>query len=42
MSKKRKLIQAQEILKALELPKQQYNNRSAWVFLALASYTSKR
>ncbi len=41
MSKKRKLIQAQEILKALELPKQQYNNRSAWVFLALAHIRPK-
>ena len=28
MNKKRKLAQAQEILKALGLPKQQYNNRS--------------
>ncbi|MGR6862766.1 hypothetical protein ACU5EH_22490 [Aliivibrio salmonicida] len=32
-----KLKQAQEILKALGLPKQQYNDRSAWVFLALAN-----
>ena len=31
-----KLEQAKIILKALGLPKQQYNNRSAWVFLALA------
>ncbi len=41
MSKKRKLAQAQEILKALGLPKQQYNNRSAWVFLALAHIRPK-
>ena len=34
MSKNRKLAQAKEILKALGLPKQQYNDRSAWVFLA--------
>ncbi|EIZ9932608.1 restriction endonuclease [Vibrio parahaemolyticus] len=32
-----KLEQAQEILKALGLPKKQYNDRSAWVFLALAN-----
>ena len=31
-----KLHQAQTILKALGLPKSQCNNRSAWVFLALA------
>ena len=36
MSKNKKLTQAKEILKALGLPKEQYNNRSAWVFLALA------
>ncbi|WP_419208114.1 hypothetical protein ACN08N_00565 (plasmid) [Photobacterium leiognathi subsp. mandapamensis] len=33
----KKLEQAKEILKALGLPKQQYNDRSAWVFLALAN-----
>lgn len=32
-----KLQQAKEILKALGLPKQQYNDRSGWVFLALAN-----
>lgn len=32
-----KLEQAREILKALGLPKQQYNDRSAWVFLSLAN-----
>ncbi|TDB52824.1 BsuBI/PstI family type II restriction endonuclease [Photorhabdus khanii] len=32
-----KLQQAQILLKTLGLPKQQYNNRSAWVFLALAN-----
>jgi len=32
-----KLCQAKTILKALGLPKKQYNNRSAWVFLALAN-----
>lgn len=32
-----KIKQAKEILKALGLPKQQYNDRSAWVFLSLAS-----
>lgn len=35
--RKQKLEQAKEILKALGLPKQQYNDRSAWVFLALAN-----
>lgn len=30
MSKEKKLIQAKQFLKALGLPKQQYNNRSAW------------
>ncbi len=35
--KEKKLEQAKEILKALGLPKQQYNDRSAWVFLALAN-----
>lgn len=34
-----KLEQAKEILKALGLPKQQYNDRSGWVFLALANIT---
>lgn len=37
MNKEEKLIQAQELLKEFGLPKQQYNNRSAWVFLALAN-----
>lgn len=32
-----KLEQAKEILKALGLPSQQYNDRSGWVFLALAN-----
>jgi adenine-specific DNA-methyltransferase len=32
-----KLEEVKEILKALQLPKQQTNNRSAWVFLALAN-----
>lgn len=35
--KKIKLEQAKEILDALGLPKQQQNNRSCWVFLALAN-----
>ena len=35
--KEEKLQQAQMLLKAFGLPKQQYNNRSAWVFLALAN-----
>ena len=34
--KELKLEQAKEILKELGLPKQQYNDRSGWVFLALA------
>ncbi|WP_348680446.1 BsuBI/PstI family type II restriction endonuclease [Alcanivorax profundi] len=37
MSKEQKLKEAQELLKALGLPKKQYNQRSAWVFLALAN-----
>lgn len=37
--KEEKLKQAKEVLKALGLPKQQYNDRSAWVFLALANVT---
>ena len=37
MNTEQKRMEAQEILKALGLPKQQYNNRSAWVFLALAN-----
>lgn len=41
MSRNKKLTQAKEILKALGLPKQQYNNRSAWVFLALAHIRPK-
>lgn len=36
-----KLKQAKEILKALGLPKQQYNDRSAWVFLSLAGVRPK-
>ncbi|MGJ8664989.1 MAG: BsuBI/PstI family type II restriction endonuclease [Patiriisocius sp.] len=32
----KKLEEAKKILKALQLPSQQTNNRSAWVFLALA------
>ncbi|MDO6709673.1 BsuBI/PstI family type II restriction endonuclease [Aliiglaciecola sp. 2_MG-2023] len=32
-----KIKQAKEILKALGLPKQQYNDRSAWVFLSLSN-----
>jgi len=36
-----KLAQAKALLKALGLPKQQYNNRSAWVFLALANIRPK-
>ncbi len=35
--KEEKLTQAQKLLKILGLPAQQYNRRSAWVFLALAS-----
>ena len=35
--REQKLLQAQEILKSLGLPKQQCNDRSAWVFLALAN-----
>lgn len=37
MTKEEKLAQAQELLEMLGLPKQQYNNRSAWVLLALAN-----
>lgn len=37
MSKEQKLKEAQQLLKALGLPKKQYNQRSAWVFLALAN-----
>ncbi len=37
MSKEQKLKEAQELLKALGLPKKQYNKRSAWVLLALAN-----
>ncbi len=37
MSKEQKLEEAQDLLRALGLPKQQYNKRSAWVFLALAN-----
>ncbi|MEC7815202.1 MAG: BsuBI/PstI family type II restriction endonuclease [Pseudomonadota bacterium] len=37
MSKEQKLREAQELLRALGLPKKQYNQRSAWVFLALAN-----
>jgi adenine-specific DNA-methyltransferase len=32
-----KLEEAKQILEALKLPKQQTNNRSAWIFLALAN-----
>ena len=35
--KQQKLYQAKEILESLGLPKAQYNNRSAWVLLALAN-----
>ena len=41
MSKEKKLTQAKDFLKALDLPKQQCNNRSAWVFLALANIRPK-
>ena len=41
MTKEDKLNQAKEILKALGLPEKQYNDRSAWVFLALANITPK-
>ncbi len=37
MSKEQKLKEAQELLKALGMPKKQYNQRSGWVFLALAN-----
>jgi len=37
MSKQQKLKEARELLKALGMPKEQYNKRSAWVFLALAN-----
>lgn len=37
MNKEQKLKEAQDLLKALGLPKRQYNRRSAWVFLALAN-----
>ncbi len=37
MSKEQKLKEAQQLLKALGMPKKQYNQRSAWVFLALAN-----
>lgn len=36
-SREIKLKEAEEILKSLGLPKQQYNKRSCWVFLALAN-----
>ncbi|MBC8655125.1 restriction endonuclease, partial [Providencia vermicola] len=35
--KEQKLKEAKEILKALGLPPQQYNDRSGWVLLALAN-----
>ena len=41
MSKEKKLTQAIDFLKALGLPKEQYNKRSAWVFLALANIRPK-
>lgn len=37
MSKEQKLKETQELLKALGMPKKQYNQRSGWVFLALAN-----
>lgn len=37
MSKEQKLKEAQELLEALGMPKKQYNQRSGWVFLALAN-----
>lgn len=37
MNREEKLAQAKELLHAFGLPKQQYNDRSAWVFLALAN-----
>lgn len=37
--KDEKLLQAQEFLKALGMPKSQYNKRSGWVLLALANIT---
>lgn len=37
MSKNKKLEQSKELLKALGLPQSQLNDRSAWVFLALAN-----
>lgn len=41
MSGDQKLNQTKTLLKALGLPKAQYNNRSAWVFLALANIRPK-
>ena len=41
MSKEKKLTQAKDFLKALGLPKQQCNNRSAWTLLALANIRPK-
>ncbi|MBV34396.1 MAG: restriction endonuclease [Rickettsiales bacterium] len=37
MSKQQKLTEAQTLLQALGLPKQQHNKRSGWVLLALAN-----
>lgn len=37
MNKEQKLNEAQELLKALGLPKKQHNKRSAWILLALAN-----
>lgn len=37
MKKNEKLTQTKELLKVLGLPPSQYNDRSAWVFLALAN-----
>lgn len=36
MSKEKKLEEARALLKALGMPKKQYNNRSSWILLALA------
>ena len=41
MSKEKKLNQAKDFLRALGLPERQCNNRSAWVFLALANIRPK-
>ena len=41
MSKEKKLTQAKNFLKALELPKRQCNNRSAWTLLPPANIRPK-